>query len=493
MMKKLAFTLLIIILFISAGAQHKKSDTLLIALQKATTDTNKFAALLKLSRHYYLAYPDSAIIFAQKGFDIAEKNKWPQAKGFALLRMADAYGNLGDYVKSVQYYFKSLRAYESINDLQGAQRVNNNIGSTYLEKQDYKKALTYLYTAKKQLYTYSLTHKFSPNDERSQYILYSNIGEAYLHLKKVDSAEFYLYMSYAGASKIKDKEIANEFMGSILDDLGQVAILKGDKQLALSHFKNAVRVCLLVGDMYNLSDAYLGTAKMYHTYKQQDSAEYFAHKAIDVAMAGKLTQLVLNSGKALYTYYDEDHNLPEAYKYYKITTDAKDSLYSQDKVKQLLSLDFDEKQRQQDIAVAREQYRQNVRMYALIAGLGVVLLFAFIFWRNSKQRQKANELLQHQKEEIQNTLGELKTTQAQLVQSAKMASLGELTAGIAHEIQNPLNFVNNFSEVSAELVDEADEELKSGDVKEAGVILADIKQNLEKIRHHGKRADFIVK
>jgi signal transduction histidine kinase len=101
--------------------------------------------------------------------------------------------------------------------------------------------------------------------------------------------------------------------------------------------------------------------------------------------------------------------------------------------------------------------------------------------------------LQKQKDELQETLQELKTTQAQLIQSEKMASLGELTAGIAHEIQNPLNFVNNFSEVTAELIEEMEEELNKGDKEEAIAIAADIKQNLEKIMHHGKRADGIVK
>ncbi|WP_264563776.1 sensor histidine kinase [Flavobacterium sp. N3904] len=101
--------------------------------------------------------------------------------------------------------------------------------------------------------------------------------------------------------------------------------------------------------------------------------------------------------------------------------------------------------------------------------------------------------LRSQKDELQKTLDELKTTQEQLIQSEKMASLGELTAGIAHEIQNPLNFVNNFSEVSGELLDEMNEEIEKGDFDEVKNIANDIKQNLEKINFHGKRADSIVK
>ncbi|MFN3996597.1 ATP-binding protein [Algoriphagus sp.] len=94
---------------------------------------------------------------------------------------------------------------------------------------------------------------------------------------------------------------------------------------------------------------------------------------------------------------------------------------------------------------------------------------------------------------LQQTLGSLKATQSQLIQSEKMASLGELTAGIAHEIQNPLNFVNNFSELNKELVQEANEELAKGEIEEAKAILKDIGENAEKIHHHGKRADSIVK
>ncbi|NNF36664.1 MAG: hypothetical protein HKN68_21360 [Saprospiraceae bacterium] len=110
-----------------------------------------------------------------------------------------------------------------------------------------------------------------------------------------------------------------------------------------------------------------------------------------------------------------------------------------------------------------------------------------------KERKKTQEKeLQHAKE-IQKAYTDLQNTQKQLIHSEKMASLGELTAGIAHEIQNPLNFVNNFSEVSHEMIEEVKEELKDGDPEEADAILSDLSTNLEKIAHHGKRASGIVR
>lgn len=111
--------------------------------------------------------------------------------------------------------------------------------------------------------------------------------------------------------------------------------------------------------------------------------------------------------------------------------------------------------------------------------------------------EQQNEMLEVQVNErthdLEKSLTELKATQSQLIHAEKMASLGELTAGIAHEIQNPLNFVNNFSEVSVDLMEELDEELTVGNAEEVKAIATDLKQNLEKITTHGKRASFIVK
>jgi signal transduction histidine kinase len=131
-------------------------------------------------------------------------------------------------------------------------------------------------------------------------------------------------------------------------------------------------------------------------------------------------------------------------------------------------------------------------MFVLAAGS----LRAYIVYRSSKlkkENKKLEEKINQRTIELQKSIEDLKATQSQLIQSEKMASLGELTAGIAHEIQNPLNFVNNFSEVNRELIAELKENLESGNLEEAKNIASDIEVNEFKITHHGRRADSIVK
>ncbi len=146
-------------------------------------------------------------------------------------------------------------------------------------------------------------------------------------------------------------------------------------------------------------------------------------------------------------------------------------------------------------------------VYIVLAIAGIWTLVYYRSWQLVKQKRELEHTVQlrtgevmQQKEEIESqrdnletAFAELKNAQAQLVQSEKMASLGEVAAGIAHEIQNPLNFVNNFSDLNKELIAELEDELMAGQVEEALAIAAGLKQNEEKINHHGKRAGSIIK
>jgi signal transduction histidine kinase len=473
-MRKFATFLLLITLCMTANAQKKTIDSLKNAIATAKDDTSRIMLVSRLSRFYVYSKPDSALLLAQQNLEVAKKAQFLKGEAYSLSDISAAFTVTGNYTKAISSSLSALKIAEKINDLPAMAKCLHDIGLVYSFQGGNRQAVNYTLRAK--------IIAEAIHDERAVGIALLNLGDSYQSLNMLDSALFYSRLAHNPLIKSGDMDL----IGTYWNNLGNVYLKMNQLDTASRCYHKSFIILKQVDDADGFCETALGLAKIFQKRGLQDSALYYAQQSIASGWHGGFTPRVLAASQFLTNYFKQQGQLDSAYRYLEVSVAAKDSLFSEQKTREIQNLEFAERQRQIDIQEKEAAYRANVRFYLLIAVIVFLVIMAFVFWRNNKQNKKA-------KAQIQHTLDELKTTQNQLVQSAKMASLGELTAGIAHEIQNPLNFVNNFSEVSAELVDEMDEELEKGDIAEAKTISTDIKQNLEKIRHHGKRADFIVK
>ena len=508
-MKSILKLILLFFIPLISQAQLVLSDSLVNAYQNASNDSMRFALNRKLLSYYSNTNLDSAFKYAEIGVQIAKKNKMKLAEAYASTGLAVQLQNKGRYAESLKYFLSAFAIGEdpkieksnewqvvkdkplSYQRLSGLANTHNQFSGLMGRIKNYDKQMFHLKE--------SIRIAEATGNKYRLMVATNDLGRLYSKLNKPDSALYFSIKAEILGRELNDKI----YYCYILVDLGYTYQLKGNKKLALRYYNLGIERANEQHFLSALARGYLNLCNYYLAESKKDSSLYYA-KLFEqtLKLQGKVDREDQDLGvvyEKLYQSYQLLGQQDNILKYASLTIEAKNSIFNErlQNMADFQQVLLDEQLRLQNIEKEKKEFQNKIRIYLLSIGLGVILLIALFLYLNNQKEKKAKNQLQEKNQVIQKTLTDLKSTQAQLIQSEKMASLGELTAGIAHEIQNPLNFVNNFSEVSAELVQEIKEERQkpkeNQDELLVDEIFNDISQNLEKITLHGKRASSIVK
>jgi two-component system NtrC family sensor kinase len=472
-----------------------RADSLQQRLATAPPDTSRVLLLTQLA--YELAEVDAVASarHARQALQLAHELHYPRGECQAYIRLGVGLRNTGDFPAAQQLLLQGLRLAEALHDQSAVATANNAMGRLNSEQRKYRPALGYFFRAK------SLAEKTGNRALLTR--VTGNIGEAYFKLGVLDSATTYLRAGYR--LDLEQHDEVSE--ASDLVTLGDVLARQGHPRQARQYYHRSLAHAQNV--TYFVAPAYLGLAELARTAGYPDSVLYYGRRALAAGLQYHNPPNVMDASNYLSRAYAARHDSAAAFHYLALANATRDSLYSQAKTIQMQTLDFSERVRQQELADQQAQAAARQRQNLLLAALLCAVPALVLLWRYGRLQRRSNEqlrelneavtqqkqALQSQRDQLDASLTGLRAAQAQLIQSEKMASLGELTAGIAHEIQNPLNFVNNFSEVSAELMEELAEEQArpARDNELEAELLSDVRQNLVKIHHHGQRAAGIVR
>lgn len=412
------------------------ADSLLLVYRHTQIDSIKADILIEICREKwkYAEYAE-AKKYADSSLILSEKSDYKKGIAGAYNQTGIVFWYLKDNTKALYYHKKSLSLFEETGDREGISEVYNRIGHDYADMPDYPMALLYF-------------QKALDLDRQS-----GNISG-----------------------------IARN-----IDLIGFVYMRLSDYPKALSNYFNALEITRSIQDKRGVSAVSHDIAVIYAIQGKLNSALFFAKQGLDLALQVGEKHLIQEAYEGLENIYRKMNRFHDAYqtrlKFDEIETELNNADHA-GKIHQMqLINDFEKKQVGDSIQFAKAEeinelklQKQKIFTYGSLLGISITILLLFLVYRNYKKQRIANR--------------KLREAQQTLIQSEKLAAFGEMASRLAHEIQNPMNFVNNFSEISTELLKEIQEE-KNDHIRNQSIDM--LMRNLDKIHEHGTRAAVIIK